>query len=384
VATEWTKGPHHLFVGFLLAAMALLFIWLFAWSFVRNVAADGVTLYEAVVILAAGTFVFTICGIFLVVGVVLATMTRRILTDQQHGNYLDTYRVFGIEMAARHVVIKNRLGRGSNNNGPPGLPGSLCGFVHGLGNTYACSPGSPAGHLRPGLWQKVVTASATANHSLAFALSGAMRSLWNQGCLEYARATVSLRAWGMNLVETQCADRFYLFTTGCRPIGTLETRLWERIAGWRHQIGFSSEDIAPTVPSLLESFTDVDGDFKAFALRKRVLQEGLARGILHEPQEQEWSERLLNQPTVDPAHAERVAANWLELTSGYAKFEARHPEISKELDETIKRLVYQMTGLSPDPMAATRKILIHRLALALITLGGFMAVVCLLIAVWSP
>ena len=79
-----------------------------------------------------------------------------------------------------------------------------------------------------------------------------------------------------------------------------------------------------------------------------------------------------------------MAANWLELTSGYAKFEARHPEISKELDETIKRLVYQMTGLSPDPMAATRKILIHRLALALITLGGFMAVVCLLIAVWSP
>ena len=298
--------------------------------FVSPSRAEGIeAVVQALALICIYTFVYSISGIFMALGLFALLHRRLDLREVEGGRVAQVVSLLGRTLSFQVVDVEEPLTTVEPASSQP-VPASV------LALRDVVEGADQAGRTSS-FAQRMERVGKTADRIAEECLEVALVSLVAHGAVRVRPARVRV-VWPF-LSRSPVADmRIHLFEAGPEPApdGALETLLLEQIRAWPE----SEQADYPfaTTRELVETFKDSEGDFSAHRIVRAVEDDGVARGWF-DRRPRLSVKRLLPEPSRSgSAHGPELARDWRWILE---ELRGREPavlrDVRREIDSVIDR-----------------------------------------------
>mgnify|MGYP007059394232 FL=1 len=241
---------------------------------------------QALLLIGVYTFVYTIAGVFVGIGM-LAALSRRVgLADRAGGRFVEAWTLLGRTLSLQVTELDETVTVPQVETGR--LPSASVAALRRV----AAESGSTG--ARASMVERVRHGGETSRRMVRACLGDALTSLVAGDAVRLRPARVRVVWPFLTRQPTLESDVVLLETrSGSGVRGALEATLLERIREWPEK---SSADYPlATVRELVRTFGDGDGDFSAQRVLRLVEEEGVSEGWL-ERRPRLTTTRLLPEP----------------------------------------------------------------------------------------
>jgi hypothetical protein len=316
---------------------------------------------QALLLIAIYTFVYSIAGIFFVVGLLFLFYRQQDLRDKGGSRFVQIATLLRRTLSFQVVDVEAPAAFAGYPL-PPAIPASVAALHQVVTAVQSHTPGSIVERLKhlndvsDGLTQKCLI-SAMVN----LMVRGAIRIRPAHGkvvwpCMSES-PTFTINTHLLEVVPEQ------------PPSGALESLLAERIRDW--PTGQQGDYPLATMAELVDTFKDCDGDFSQHQILKVVEEEAVINNWFNRRPQFSFKKVLPEPNPAAAASIQRAVDTWMWILDAFRR---RHPDLLFHMERDLAAVVKSDKGGQSDLVIAQRR-LCKTMILRLIGLATFMAAI---------